>query len=152
MAEMSNQQARALLEQLRDRNAAINQIDAVLTRHAMATAELDGMEQALASKQADLRSVEQNISAKLAQTEEAQVLLNDANANFGKVRKEALDAISGEIEQARLAHEKTLEGFAIQIEDAERRLARVNTALVQQQKALEQIHDRIEALKAVSVE
>jgi hypothetical protein len=152
MAEMSNQQARALLEQLRDRNMALGQIDAILQRHAIATAELDGMEQAIASKQADLRSAEQNLQAKIAQTEEAQVLLNKANQDYAGVRKDALDAITVELEKAKEGQVKIMEGYAEQIEEAERKLARVNTQLVQQQKALEQIYQRIQSLQAVAVE
>lgn len=152
MAEISNQQARALLEQIRDRNAAINQIDAVLQRHATASAELESIDQAIASKKADLRSLEQNIAAKIAQTEEAQKLLNAGNAAFANVRKDALAAISAETEQAKAEHHKAMETYTAQIQEAERRLARVNTTLVQQQKALEQIHQRIQALQSVSAE
>jgi uncharacterized coiled-coil protein SlyX len=142
MSEMTPLQARAVLEQIRDRNVAINSINDVLKCHDEALAALKGFDAQSAEKEATIASLDRAEGEKRAQVDALKVEIASLTKELRDRRADALAKVTEESDKrfeklqadAIKKIEKGLQDF---IADTERKKAQVQEAAEQEKTRLD---------------
>jgi len=97
--EMTDQQARAVLEQIRDRNTAINQISDVLKRHDEALAGLEALSTQFKDKESLIASLDRAIDSKRGEIDGIREEIKKSAGFLKAKREEALAKVKGDADK-----------------------------------------------------